>query len=105
MRIPALSLFIAVFIAVSIAANGLAQQTVAPTNAPLGTPRGENVGDYNVTNSFETGYRFHTVGGNEGKYRSDVNFGNGIRLLSGNVTVNSKDGHGKYFDELLLSTQ
>ena len=34
-----------------------AQPVVAPTNEPLGTARGENVGSYNVTNSFETGYR------------------------------------------------
>ena len=81
-----------------------AQPVVAPTNEPVGSPRGENVGDYNVTNSFETGYRWHTVGGDFGKYRSDVNFGNGIRLLGSTLTVNSKDGHGHYFDELLLTT-
>lgn len=87
------------------ALTAIAQPTVAPTNATVGSPRGEDVGGYNITNTFETGYRFRTVGGNEGKYRSDVNFGNGIRLLQGNITVNSKDGHGHYFDELLLSTQ
>lgn len=81
-----------------------AQPVVAPTNEPVGPPRGENAGDYNITNSFETGYRWHTVDGNIGKYRSDVNFGNGIRLLGSTLTVNSKDGHGHYFDELLLTT-
>ncbi|MEO8128205.1 MAG: hypothetical protein ABI822_13975, partial [Bryobacteraceae bacterium] len=70
-----------------------AQPVVAPTNEPVGPPRGENTGDYNITNSFETGYRWHTVDGNIGKYRSDVNFGNGIRLLGSTLTVNSKDGH------------
>src|SRR5712692_8572920 len=89
----------------SLALVASAQQVVAPTNEPVGPPRGENAGDYNITNSFETGYRWHTVGGNVGKYRSDVNFGNGIRLLGSNLTINSKDGHGHYFDELLLSTQ
>jgi hypothetical protein len=34
-----------------------------------------------------------------------VNFGNGIRLLGSNLAVYSKEGHGKYFDELLLNTQ
>jgi hypothetical protein len=81
-----------------------AQQVVAPGNEPVGAPRGENYGDYNITNSFEFGYRWHTVGGDIGKYRSDVNYGNGLRLLGSNFTVNSKDGHGKYFDELLLTT-
>jgi len=83
---------------------GAAQPTAAPTNEPVGSPRGENAGDYNITNSFETGYRWHTVDGNLGKYRSDVNFGNGIRLLGSTLTINSKDGHGHYFDELLLTT-
>src|SRR5689334_20039098 len=81
-----------------------AQQVVAPTPAQVGSTRGENVGDYNVTNSFETGYRFATVGGNRGVYRSDVNYGNGLRLLGSNLTVNSRDGHGRYFDEIVLST-
>jgi hypothetical protein len=81
------------------------QQVIAPTNEAVGSPRGENYGDYNITNWFEVGYRWHTVDGDVGKYRSDVNYGNGLRLLGSNLTVNSKDGHGRYFDELLLSTQ
>ncbi len=87
-----------------VARFAAAQPVVAPTNEPVGPPRGENTGDYNITNSFETGYRWHTVDGNIGKYRSDVNFGNGIRLLGSTLTVNSKDGHGHYFDELQLTT-
>src|SRR5664279_2825400 len=50
-----------------------AQQVAAPTPETVGTPRGENHGSYNVTNSFETGYRFSLVGGDLGEYRSDVN--------------------------------
>ena len=82
-----------------------AQPTVAPSNETVGRARGENVGNYNIVNSFETGYRFHSVGGNPLKYRSDVNFGNGIRLLGSNLTFNSKDGHGRLFDEIVLTTQ
>lgn len=82
-----------------------AQPTVAPTNEPIGSPRGENAGGYNILNSFETGYRWRAVDGNLGKYRSDVNFGNGIRLLGSQFRVNSREGQGRYFDELLLSTQ
>lgn len=81
-----------------------AQQVVAPTQEPVGIPRGENLGGYNVTNSFETGYRFSVVDGNLGKYRSDVNYRNGVRLLGSNLTVNSRDGHGRYFDEIVLNT-
>lgn len=87
-----------------VAAAG-AQQIVAPTTpVQVGSPRGDNSGDYNITQSFEVGYRFALVGGDVGMYRSVDNFGNGIRVLGTNLTVNSKDGHGKYFDEILLNT-
>ncbi|HUI53655.1 MAG TPA: hypothetical protein VLY04_01700 [Bryobacteraceae bacterium] len=81
-----------------------AQQVVAPTTEQVGSPRGDNVGNYNVTQSFETGYRFHLVGGDVGEYRSDANYGNGLRLLGSSLTVNSKDGHGTWFDEIVLNT-
>ena len=82
-----------------------AQQPVAPTPATAGPVNGENTGGYNILNSFETGYRFETVNGDEGRYRSDVNYGNGLRLLSGSLRMNSRDGHGRFFDELTLRTQ
>jgi hypothetical protein len=81
------------------------QQGVAPTAARVGPLRGEDVSGYNVVNSFETGYRFRSVGGDLGKYRSDVNYGNGVRLVASKLTVNSKDGHGRMFDEIVLTTQ
>ncbi len=83
----------------------LAQQTVAPSIEPVGVPRGTNIGDYNIRQSFETGYRFATTEGNREKYRSDVNFLNGVRLLGSSLTVNSRTGKGKWFDELILNTQ
>jgi len=82
----------------------LAQPVVTPTPDQAGSPRGENTGDYNVVDSIELGYRMAVVGGDLGKYRSDVNFGDGIRLLSSNLTVNSKDGHGRWFDTLVFTT-
>src|SRR5947209_1693712 len=81
------------------------QQVVAPTPEPVGKTRGEDWSGYNIVDSIETGYRFHTVGGNVGTYRSDINFGNGVRLLGGSLTMNSKDGHGRFFDEIVLNTQ
>ncbi|MGO4883191.1 MAG: hypothetical protein ACLP59_20575 [Bryobacteraceae bacterium] len=80
-----------------------AQQVDAPTPDQAGSPRGENTSDYNVTDSFETGYRFAVVDGSVGTYRSDVNYGDGIRLLGGNLSVNSRDGHGRWFDQIVLS--
>jgi len=93
------------FAAVLFAATCWAQQTIAPTTEPVGATRGDNLSDYNIVDSFETGYRFSTVGGSADQYHSTVNFGDGIRLLSSFLTINSKDGHGKYFDELVLTTQ
>jgi hypothetical protein len=82
----------------------IAQQVMTPTPGQVGPVRGENWNDYNITQSFELGYRFHTVDGNAGEYRSIVNSGNGLRLLGSSLTVNSKDGHGRWFDEILLNT-
>lgn len=88
-----------------LAATGTAQQVVAPTPEPVGTTRGEDWNGYNVVDSFETGYRFRTVRGNLSTYRSDINFGNGVRLLGSYFTMNSKDGHGRFFDEVVLTTR
>jgi hypothetical protein len=85
-------------------AAGLFAQVVAPTPDAVGPTRGDDWKDYNVVNSFETGYRFLSLSGNQNKYRSDENFGSGIRLLSSFVGVNSKNGHGALFDEFTLST-
>ena len=81
-----------------------AQQVVAPTPEQVGSPRGESWGDYNLMQSYEFGYRFHLVGGDIGEYRSDANYGNGLRLLGSSFALEAKDGHGHYFDEILLNT-
>jgi hypothetical protein len=38
-------------------------------------------------------------------YRATVNFGNGVRLLGSNLSVQSREGHGKYFDLIQMNTQ
>lgn len=83
-----------------------AQQIVAPTTGESsGSVRGDNAGDYNIVQSWEFGYRFAEIGGDAAEYRSDVNYGNGIRLFGSSFTINSRDGHGKWFDSLSLNTQ
>jgi hypothetical protein len=84
---------------------GLGQPTVAPTSEPVGAARGDDLSGYNIVDSFETGYRFRVFGGSFDQYRSTVNYGDGIRLLFSFFTMNSKDGHGRYFDEIVLTTQ
>jgi hypothetical protein len=95
--------FTALLLLIASALN--AQAPVAPSPDLAGERNGENIHDYNVVNSFETGYRFSTVGGSMEQYRSSVNFGDGIRLLGSSLIVNSKDGHGRLFDQVTLSTQ
>jgi hypothetical protein len=87
-----------------VAGSLWAQQVVAPTPETVGSGRGENVGEYNITNSFETGYRWSLIDGDLGKYRADVNYRNGIRLLGSSLSVDSRDGHGHLFDQILLNT-
>jgi len=98
-------IFYSTAILIGLTMSGQAQQTVAPSPEISGPSGGTQAGNYAVSNSFELGYRFRTVGGNQDRYRSDINFGNGIRLLSGSVRATSRDGHGKWFDEFVLNTQ
>ena len=91
-------------VAVSVTMWCSAQQPVAPTREPVGPARGDDWSGYNFVNSFETGYRLLSVSGNLNKYRSDENFGNGVRLLDSFFSMNSKTGHGRWFDELVLTT-
>ena len=80
-----------------------AQPVVAPSPDRTGVPRGENWGAYNVTDSFETGYRFTTVGGDSSLFHNTENYGNGLRLFGTSLTMNSKEGHGLLFDSLSLT--
>src|SRR5689334_24782290 len=91
-------------VAVSVTMWCSAQQPVAPTREPVGPARGDDWSGYNIVNSFETGYRFLSASGNVNKYRADENFGNGVRLLDSCFSMNSKTGHGRWFDELVLTT-
>jgi hypothetical protein len=81
-----------------------AQETIAPTPEAVGIARGGDFANYNIVDSFELGYRWRATGGSVDTYRSDVNYGDGIRLLATNLSINSKEGHGRWFDEIVLST-
>ncbi len=87
-----------------LAATVCGQTPVAPTAEPVGNPRGDNASGYNVRQSFEVGYRWHSVGGDQDMYRSTVNYGNGPRLLSSSLSINSLEGHGGLFDQIQLNT-
>ncbi|MGH9559102.1 MAG: hypothetical protein ACRD30_07665 [Bryobacteraceae bacterium] len=88
-----------------LSAAAAAQPPIAPTSAPVGNPNGENSENYNIVNSFELGYRFASVGGDTDMYRSAVNYTDGVRLLASSLSIHSRDGHGKWFDDIVLNTQ
>jgi hypothetical protein len=88
-----------------IAGAAGAQQVVAPTPETVGPVRGDNTAEYNVVNSFELGYRWNSIGGNQDEYNSQVNYSSGVRLLGSSLSINSKDGHGRLFDQIVLTTQ
>src|SRR5690242_19333605 len=77
------------------AASLSAQAPVAPTDETTQPSTGDNTSNYNILQSFELGYRWRTVGGDEGMYRSTVNYNDGIRLLSSSLSVQSREGHGR----------
>ena len=93
------------FALLALTSAAWAQSPVAPSPDRAGSPLGEDVKNYNVVQSFDLGERWFSGAGSLDTYRSQVNFGNGIRLLSSSLTVNSRDGHGHWFDELVLTTQ
>jgi len=82
-----------------------AQEPVAPTDASTGSPRGASAGPYNLLQSFEAGDRFLAVEGNEDAYRSHINYGNGLRLLSSSFAAFSKDGKSRWLDRLTINAQ
>lgn len=87
------------------ALSSVAQPPIAPTDEPVGPPRGENSGDYNIVDTFELGYRYAAIAGDTGTYRATVNYTDGVRLLSSSLFVQSRDGHGGWFDQIVLNTQ
>lgn len=94
-----------ILLAAFLLAPVFCQEPVAPTEATTGSPRGATVGPYNVMQSFELGDRFHSIEGSEDAYRSHINYGNGLRLLSSSFAVFSKDGKNRWLDRLTINTQ
>lgn len=101
------ALFLALVL--SVAATAEAQQpSTTPSASP--SPNATNVaaedrlGSYNVTSSLELGVRGLSLDGNENKYRSDLNYGNGVRLFDSSFFLRKREGSGGAFDEVLVNT-
>ena len=78
--------------------------TKPPTTTGNEPPATDDLGNYNVIASVEVGVRGLSVSGNDNKYRSDLNYGNGVRLFDSSFLLRSKEGSGGAFDEFLVTT-
>lgn len=78
---------------------------IGSANGQTTTPADGNVtwGGYNVTSTTEIGWRWRRLSGNENKYRSDLDYKQGLRSFDTNLLLESDSGKGKYFDSLLIS--
>ena len=84
-------------------------QQPSPSPKPPDKPEapveaGEDAGNYTVISSLEFGYRGQRVDGDVNKYRSDLNYRAGPRLFDSSFLLKSKDGKGKLFDTLLVTS-
>jgi hypothetical protein len=75
---------------------------IANAQSPSPSPTSES--NYDVRSSIEIGYRWRDVNGNENKYRSDLNYRDGIRVFDSSFFIEKNKDTGGIFDEALLST-
>lgn len=81
-----------------------AQETSTTSGQNTSATQSENtVGDYEINSSFEIGVRGLRLNGNENKYRSDLNYKNGVRVFDSSFLATAKKGEGKPFDSLLIT--
>ncbi len=81
---------------------GVWAQTSSPSPKPSDDPA--MIGDYKVISSVELGVRGSDVNGSENKFRSDFNYKNGFRIFNSSFLMENKQGTGKLFDTLLITT-
>jgi hypothetical protein len=76
----------------------------AQTPSPSPSNNSTAVGDYQVTSTIELGVRGLRFGGSDNKFRSDLNYRPGVRIFDSSFLMETKDGKGKPFDSLLVTT-
>ena len=64
----------------------------------------DKMGDYMVIGSLEFGYRGLSVGGDQNKFQSDLNYKAGPRIFDSSYLMKSQDGNGGLFDTLLVTS-
>ncbi len=70
------------------------------------TPAGDanSVGGFGITSSIEFGVRGLKLEGSDEKFRSDLNYRPGFRIWNSHFSAKAKDGDGKAFDSLSITT-
>jgi hypothetical protein len=76
----------------------------APKAETTSADTGENAGDYTINSSIEFGYRGIRIDGDLNKYKSDLNYKAGPRLFDSSFLMRAKDGKGRLFDTLLVTS-
>ena len=74
-----------------------------PADTPV-TETPDKMGDYMVIGSLEFGYRGLSVGGDQNKFQSDLNYKAGPRLFDTSYLMRSQEGEGGLFDTLLVTS-
>jgi hypothetical protein len=67
-------------------------------------PTPESAGDYTIISSIEFGYRGIRLGGDEDKYKSDLNYKAGPRLFDSSFLMRSKEGTTGLFEHFLVTS-
>jgi hypothetical protein len=87
-----------------VAGDARAQQPAGSTDPQKPADKQDQTGPYTITSSIELGVRGIAISGNADKYRSDLNYTPGFRILDSSLLMESKEGEGFLFDKLLVSS-
>ncbi|MGB7208511.1 MAG: hypothetical protein WBD27_07620 [Pyrinomonadaceae bacterium] len=83
----------------------MAISTRAQTPVPSPSPSSAtNVGNYDITSSFEMGVRGLDVNGDHEKFRSDLNYRAGVRMFDSSFLLEDNSSGLKPFDSLLFQS-
>lgn len=71
---------------------------------PTPTPSEEKWGDFDVSSRVEFGVRGRSLDGSSDKFLSDWNYRSGFRVFNTSFSLENKDGKGKLFDSLSVTS-
>jgi hypothetical protein len=84
--------------------DAVKSDTKSKTSSKTNGSESDEIGDYNVTASMEVGFRGLGVYGDENKFKSDLNYRQGLRLFDSSFLLQSKEGKGGVFDTFLVTS-